>query len=87
MTTEPDPRARRIDVSYEGVLVASDGHEIPIVVKDLSREGFRVELHDEVLVGELVRLRVGRGGDLHAEIRWALGTEAGGVFLDRPPVG
>lgn len=78
----PTPRSTRIDVNLEAVLVTSDDHEIPVMVKDLSREGFRIELDDEVLVGERVRLRVRRGEEIAAEIKWALGSEAGGVFLD-----
>lgn len=80
---EPQPRSKRIDVNYDAVLVTSDGHEVAVTVKDLSSGGFRLELHDEVLVGERVRLRVGRNGDVPAQIKWALGCEAGGVFLDR----
>ena len=80
---QPKPRSKRIDVHYDAVLVTSDDHEVAVTVKDLSREGFRIELKDQVLVGERVRLRVGRNGDVPAEIKWALGCEAGGVFLDR----
>ena len=78
----PKTRSTRIDVSFDAVLITSDDHEIPVTVKDLSREGFRIELHDEVLVGERVRLRVRRNEEVAAEIKWALGAEAGGVFLD-----
>jgi hypothetical protein len=33
-------------------------------------------------IGEHVFLRVPRYGDFPAQIRWALGTDAGGVFLE-----
>ena len=79
------PRSTRIDVNYDAVLVTSDNHEIAVTVKDLSRDGFRIELRDEVLVGEHVRLRVGPNEEIAAEIKWALGSEAGGVFLDGKP--
>jgi hypothetical protein len=76
------PRPTRINVSLDAVLVTSDNHEVPVIVKDLSREGFRIELDDQVLVGERVKLRVRRDDEITAEIKWALGREAGGVFLD-----
>lgn len=79
---DPKARSTRIDVNFDAVLVTSDDHEIAVTVKDLSREGFRIELTDEVLVGERVRLRVRRNEEIPAEIKWALGSEAGGVFLD-----
>jgi hypothetical protein len=37
---------------------------------------------DTMPIGEHVFLRVARYGDFPAQIRWALGTEAGGVFLE-----
>ena len=80
---EPKPRAPRIDVDYPAVLVTSDGQPLPVRVRDLSREGFRVEIDDEVLIGERITLRVGRGEDMVGEIRWALGREAGGIFLTK----
>lgn len=77
-------RPPRVEVNYRAVLITSDGCESEVIVKDLSRDGFRIELNDEVLVGERVYLRAGKHGDLAAEIRWTLGCQAGGVFLDGP---
>jgi hypothetical protein len=76
-------RAPRVDVSYPAVLIASDGHESGVVVKDISADGFRIELTDELLVGERVKLKVGKEGPQSGEIRWTRGSEAGGVFLTR----
>ena len=81
-SSDPRPRSTRIDVDFKATLITSDGHEIPVALKDLSRQGFRIELDDEVLVGERVTLCVRKDENIPAEIKWALGSEAGGVFLD-----
>ena len=75
--------SKRIDVHYDAVLVTSDGHEVRAVVKDLSAEGFRIEIDEPLQVGEdeHVILRMHRGGDVPARIAWSLGLEAGGIFL------
>ncbi len=52
-----------------------------MIVLDISSGGFRLEVTEAPHVGDLVRLRVERGEEFPAEIRWALGKEAGGVFL------
>ena len=81
---QPKRRSPRVEVSYDGELTASDGHRIPVVVRDLSAEGFRIEIKEELLVGEQVQLLVGKGPVLAGKILWALGSEAGGVFLNAP---
>ena len=78
--------SRRIDVHYDAMLVTSDGHEVPVVVKDLSAEGFRIEIDEQLQVGEQVILRTPRGGDVPARIAWALGIEAGGTFLAKSEI-
>jgi hypothetical protein len=64
------------------MLTTADGHQVPITVKDLSAGGFRIELDEEVLNDERVELRAGKVPDMIAQINWALGSEAGGVFLE-----
>ena len=75
------PRPTRVEVNFSAVLVTADGCVSNVIVKDLSRDGFRIQVTDEVLVGERVSLRAGKYGDIAAEIRWVRGSEAGGVFL------
>jgi hypothetical protein len=83
MDRRPDPpRASRAEVNFDGVLTTSDGHTVPVVVKDVSARGFRVQVKEELFPGELVRLAVGKSSPVQAEIRWALGGEAGGVFIE-----
>jgi hypothetical protein len=84
MARSPDFNARppRVDVRRPAVLVDSEGHEASVIILDVSRGGFRLEVTEAPLVGELVTLRVERGEEFPAQIRWVLGNEVGGVFLD-----
>lgn len=75
-------RSPRIDVRLEGVLTMSDGVETPVIVTDVSVDGFRLESQDELLPDEMIRLQVGKGPSQNAQIKWVIGNEAGGVFLD-----
>ncbi len=80
-STIPKRASTRIDVSYDAVLITSDDHEFAVIVKDLSADGFRIQIDEEVRVGEKVFLRTRRDGDIPAQIAWTLGSEAGGMFL------
>src|SRR3954449_7825650 len=82
----PDPtdRSPRIDLRRPAALINSDGVETEVVILDVSRGGFRLEVSEVLRIGELVTLRA-EHDRFPAEIRWALGKEAGGVFLT--PVG
>jgi len=75
-------RAPRIEGRHSATLVTADGHIIPVTVTNLSGGGFRLETDELLRTGEYVALRVNRYGDFPAQIRWALGAEAGGVFLE-----
>lgn len=74
-------RAPRVGLRRNAVLINSEGVESPVIVLDVSSGGFRLEVTEAPRIGEHVRLRVDKHGDFPAQIRWALGTEAGGVFL------
>jgi hypothetical protein len=63
-------------------LVLADGSEHKVTITDVSSGGFRLQTADTVPIGEHVFLRVPRYGDFPAQIRWALGTDAGGIFLE-----
>ena len=78
---EPNARARRIEVSYPAVLVLPDGYECQVIVRDLSARGFRIEVADELFVGERVQLCMGKEQPVMGEIKWTRGSEAGGLFL------
>lgn len=73
-------RKHRVDVRHKGVLVDSEGVATDVVVLDISADGCRLETDGTPMIGEHVRLRVGRIGNYPAQVRWALGTEAGLEF-------
>jgi hypothetical protein len=74
-------RAPRVDFRRSAKLVDSDGVEHDVTILDVSSGGFRLEVSDCPRIGEFVTIRVERGLSFDAQIRWALGNEAGGVFL------
>ena len=73
-------REPRIDVRKPAIVVNSDGAEIDALILDISSHGFRLEVDDQLRVGELVNLRVD-DELIGAQIRWVLGKEAGGTFV------
>jgi hypothetical protein len=75
------PRRHRIEVAHDATLVLSDGTEHRVTITDVSSGGFRLQTGETMPIGEHVFLRVPRYGDFPAQIRWALGKDAGGVFL------
>lgn len=74
-------REPRVDVTFDACLIDSSGVEHQVKVLDLSKSGFRLECEEMLRIGERVELRTKRHGDFPAQIRWALGQEAGGRFL------
>ena len=75
-------RAPRVDTNFEASLTDSDGHRVPVVVLDISREGCRLETDGTLRIGEKIEIEVPKYGTFPAQIRWALGHEAGAVFLE-----
>ena len=75
-------RAPRVDVRQHATLVLSDGRELPVVVLDVSSGGFRVRSEETLQIGEFISLRTAQAEEVAAQIRWSLGCEAGGVFLE-----
>src|SRR3954451_23093681 len=76
----PTDRSPRIDLRRPAALSNSDGVEMEVVILDVSRGGFRLEVSEVLRIGERVTLRA-EHDRFPAEIRWVLGKEAGGVFL------
>lgn len=74
-------RAPRIELRRQATLINADGMGSPVTILDVSSGGFRLEVAEAPRIGEHVRLRVDKHDDFPAEIRWASGSEAGGVFL------
>lgn len=82
MAREPGQTKRptRIDVDSPAILIDSEGVEMAVKVLDLSAGGCRLKTDGTPIIGEHVRLRVGRVGDYPAQVRWAIGEEAGLQF-------
>ena len=74
-------RAPRIDIDRSAVLIDSDGEQQQVTVLDVSSGGFKLKVSSLPRIGDHVRLRVERSAEIEAQIRWAVGEEAGGVFL------
>lgn len=75
-------RAPRVDTRFGTSLIDSDGNSVSVVVIDISREGCRMETDGSLKIGEQVQIKVPKYGTFAAQIRWALGNEAGAVFLE-----
>ena len=74
-------RAPRIDLDRSAVLVDSAGTLHAVTVLDVSSGGFKLKVSKLPRIGDHVRLRVDGSAEIEAQIRWAVGDEAGGVFL------
>ena len=75
-------RAPRVNTNFKTSLTDSDGGKISVVVTDLSREGCRLETDGSLKIGEQIQLEVPKYGNFTAQVRWALGNEAGAIFLE-----
>lgn len=75
-------RSPRVDTQFATSLTDSDGNRIEVVVVDLSREGCRLQTEATLKIGEQVQIDVPKYGTFPAQIRWALGNEAGAYFLE-----
>lgn len=74
-------RAPRIDHERNAVLIDATGNARAVTILDVSSGGFKLRADDLPGIGEHVRLRVDGSGEIEAQIRWAVGDQAGGVFL------
>ena len=81
----PNDRPPRVDLRRSAILINSDGVEIDVVILDVSRGGFRLEVSESLRIGEQVTLLAEHDDRFPAQIQWALGKEAGGVFLAKAP--
>jgi hypothetical protein len=75
-----EPRAFRIGIDHSAVLVRANGAESPVTITNVSQSGFCMKAEDVPGAGERIIFR-GEAGDVPAEVRWASGGDAGGVYL------
>ena len=79
-------RGPRVATDLKAMLLRPNGEEIHAIIIDISKDGFRLTAEAQLMIGERLDLRVPKAGDVPAQIRWALGNEAGGVFLAPLPL-
>ena len=82
----PHGRARRVPVTYPAIVTTSDGVEQEVTVVDVSARGFSIEGQEGLSPGQQVYLRVARGPNIAAEVRWTADKKAGGILFDVPTV-
>ena len=75
-------RAPRVDTHIRATVADSEGETMPVVVTDISREGCKLETESTLTIGEQIEVQIDRYGSYSAKVRWAMGNEAGAVFLD-----
>ena len=73
-------RKPRTCISATAELLRADGSIRPVVMTDLSDEGFRLQVEETPTIGETVALKVIGFDPIEAQIRWAFGNAAGGTF-------
>ena len=79
-------RGPRVSTDLKARVLRANGEEIDVIVSDISKDGFKLSSQTLLLIGERVDLHMPKTGDVPAQIRWALGNEAGGVFLAPLPL-
>lgn len=79
-------RGARLAVSGEAANLNPDDPEdrytVEVKVKNLSSAGFMAECAQPVLIGSYVTLDVPGIGSVQAQVRWQIGSQMGGMFLD-----
>lgn len=74
-------RAPRTGLRRPAVLIGSGGASMSVIILDISSGGFKIEITEPPRIGEFVTIRTAGEDEIPAQIRWVLGSEAGGVFL------
>jgi hypothetical protein len=72
-------RAHRNAVEIAAVLTRQNGRTQDIVIDNLSVDGCRI--HGYFLVGDLLKLKLPKIGELEAQVRWAIFGRAGLRFI------
>lgn len=76
-------RPPRIETHFPATLVDAEGNRIKVFVTDISSRGCRLESEVALPIGAKVQVEMPKHGVFPAQIRWALGAEAGAVFLEQ----
>lgn len=73
-------RKDRRPVAAEAVVLRADGTQLPVRLADISDDGCRIECDGQLVIGEWVEIAVPSAGQVKAQVRWALGSNAGVKF-------
>lgn len=76
-------RARRVEITLRADLTTSDNHTFQVSVRDISAEGFRIDLPfgEDLLLGEMIELTIRGKEHYKGEVRWTAGREVGLRFI------
>lgn len=75
-------RPERQPIDGRASLRRHDSYEVEVRIRNLSTRGFMAECLEPVLIGSPVSLEVPGVGVVDAQVRWQLGREMGGQFVD-----
>lgn len=78
-------RQRRVHVNMPASVQVTADRALKVRIVDLSASGFRLVSEEPLVPRQLVEVQFCKDAG-QAEIRWVNGLEAGGVFIDRPPI-
>jgi hypothetical protein len=76
-------REQRVNVNMPASVEVSSGRTVLARIVDLSANGFRLVSEEPLQPGQRVEV-ASRKNASEGRICWVNGSEAGGVFLDRP---
>lgn len=76
-------RKDRHPVAVEAVVHRADGSKSPVRLTNFSDEGCRIEMADELLIGEQLQVTIPGLGQVTAQVRWAFAGSAGAKFLQK----
>jgi len=80
-------RPARVRVLQPATVTRSSGEEQAVTVTDISATGFSLEGQKGLGVGEKIYLRLGKQGNVQAEVGWVAEAKAGGVLFESSLVG
>ena len=75
-------RAQRMAVEEKARLRSQQWYQVEVKVRNVSTCGFMAECAAPVMIGSYVSLDVPGVGPVHAQVRWQIGLQMGGMFLD-----
>jgi hypothetical protein len=75
-------RSERKGVDGQADLSAQNKCQFEVRVRNLSASGFMAECDEAVQIGSYVTLEVPGVGPVNAQVRWQIGIQMGGMFID-----